>query len=168
MEVRSISVEDENVNEFLDGVISKLRQPRVGFLSAFEIEKLAQISLESLSIQETLLEIEPPINVCGDTHGQFQVLRCLLDEVGWPPQSRYLFLGKSILVISFSVEGSNLSTIGKMESCLRFDTIVQNFTTSIMIKFLIFEISGSSNARKFSFPVKLHQFCNLTVTSRKF
>ncbi|XP_022696783.1 serine/threonine-protein phosphatase PP1-like [Varroa jacobsoni] len=40
-----------------------------------------------------LLYIEPPINIYGDTHGQFFDLQRVLNAGGYPPLSRVLFLG---------------------------------------------------------------------------
>ena len=41
-----------------------------------------------------LLEIEAPIKVFGDTHGQFYDLFRLFDITGWPDDvQKYLFIG---------------------------------------------------------------------------
>merc|ERR1712048_745673 len=48
---------------------------------------------EILLSQESLLELEAPLKVCGDVHGQFHDLLRLLSFGGFPPESSYLFLG---------------------------------------------------------------------------
>ena len=41
-----------------------------------------------------LLEINPPINICGDFHGQFIDLKEVFKSVGTPkPGTHFLFLG---------------------------------------------------------------------------
>jgi serine/threonine-protein phosphatase PP1 catalytic subunit len=43
--------------------------------------------------QEMLLEVEAPLNLCGDVHGQFHDLLRIFENAGFPPQANYLFLG---------------------------------------------------------------------------
>lgn len=43
--------------------------------------------------QPVFLELDAPIKICGDTHGQYYDLIRLFEFGGYPPESNYLFLG---------------------------------------------------------------------------
>ena len=40
-----------------------------------------------------LLNVSAPLVVCGDIHGQYEDLLRHFDQVGYPPDTRFLFLG---------------------------------------------------------------------------
>ena len=50
-------------------------------------------SRDILIDQPMLLELEAPIKVCGDIHGQYYDLLRLFEYGGFPPDSNYIFLG---------------------------------------------------------------------------
>lgn len=87
----------EGVN--IDNVIQKLldlrssRQRRNARLEEKEIIALIHLSRKVFLSQPMLLELEPPLKVCGDIHGQFIDLLRLFDYGKFPPASNYLFLG---------------------------------------------------------------------------
>ncbi|THU52514.1 hypothetical protein C4D60_Mb10t04780 [Musa balbisiana] len=58
-----------------------------------EIRQLCVASKEIFLRQPNLLELEAPIKICGDIHGQYTDLLRLFEYGGYPPHANYLFLG---------------------------------------------------------------------------
>ena len=62
-------------------------------LTENEIRGLCLKSRELFLSQPILLELEAPLKICGDIHGQYYDLLRLFEYGGFPPESNYLFLG---------------------------------------------------------------------------
>lgn len=62
-------------------------------LTENEIKLLCQRVRPIFLAQPMLLELEAPLKICGDVHGQFTDLLRLFEYGGFPPESNYLFLG---------------------------------------------------------------------------
>ncbi|CAH1173808.1 unnamed protein product [Phaedon cochleariae] len=62
-------------------------------ISESDIKALCFNAMKIFMSQPMLLELEAPIKVCGDVHGQFMDLLKLFGFGGFPPESNYLFLG---------------------------------------------------------------------------
>ncbi|XP_072955532.1 serine/threonine-protein phosphatase PP1 isozyme 3-like [Typha angustifolia] len=83
----------------LDDVIRRLldvRKSRPGMqvqLLESEIKQLCVVSRGIFMRQPNLLELEAPLKICGDIHGQYSDLLRLFDYGGLPPEANYLFLG---------------------------------------------------------------------------
>ena len=73
-------------------------------LSENEIKFLISKSKEIFMNQPTFLELESPISVCGDTHGQYPDLLKLFEAGGFPPEANYLFLGDYVDRGKYSLE----------------------------------------------------------------
>ncbi|VDM95516.1 unnamed protein product [Thelazia callipaeda] len=58
-----------------------------------ELLALLDEAKTALQSQGTLIEIDPPVIVCGDIHGQYSDLLRIFDKSGFPPEANYLFLG---------------------------------------------------------------------------
>ncbi|KAL9274244.1 Serine/threonine-protein phosphatase PP1-like protein, partial [Drosera capensis] len=82
----------------LDDIIHRLlevrgRPGKQVQLSDSEIRQLCVVSREIFLRQPNLLELEAPIKICGDIHGQYSDLLRLFEYGGFPPQANYLLLG---------------------------------------------------------------------------
>ncbi|CAG9103906.1 unnamed protein product [Plutella xylostella] len=91
---------DRDTDELnIDNVIKKLlkvRGEKPGMnvqLTEIEIKGLCLKSREIFLSQPILLELEAPLKICGDIHGQYYDLLRLFEYGGFPPESNYLFLG---------------------------------------------------------------------------
>jgi hypothetical protein len=73
-------------------------------LAEHEIRSLILRAREIFLSQAMLLEIQAPIKVCGDVHGQFYDLLRMFEYGGFPPDANYLFLGDYIDRGKYSLE----------------------------------------------------------------
>ena len=85
--------------ERIDGLITKLlglRDKKPGTTCNLSTEDCYFLIEECTTIlinQPALLELEAPIQIVGDIHGQYHDLLRLFEHCGFPPDANYLFLG---------------------------------------------------------------------------
>jgi serine/threonine-protein phosphatase PP1 catalytic subunit len=99
-----------NIELDIDNVIAKLLSVRgekpnkqVNLLES-EIKGLCLKSKDIFMSQPMLLELEAPVKVCGDTHGQYYDLLRLFELGHFPPEANYLFLGDYVDRGKYSIE----------------------------------------------------------------
>ena len=109
---------DSIIQRLLELKKSKLIPKQV--LSENEIKGLCVKSREIFLGQPNLLELEAPIKICGDIHGQFSDLLRLFECGGFPPDSNYLFLGDYVDRGSQSIECICLLLAYKIKYPLNF------------------------------------------------
>ena len=80
-------------------LIEKLIESRKGEicsnvkLSEREVFTVIDKSFPIIQNEPSMLELEPPLYICGDIHGQFYDLLRVFDILKYPPESKFLFLG---------------------------------------------------------------------------
>ncbi len=83
----------------VDAIIDKLlevRGPKPGRQVQLTEQEIKSLCIQSRDIfinQPILLELEAPIKIVGDVHGQYYDLLRLFEYGGFPPEANYLFLG---------------------------------------------------------------------------
>jgi len=83
----------------VDGVINQcleIRKSKPGKLvqlSEGQLKALCTTAREVFLSQSSLLELEAPVTLCGDIHGQYHDLLRIFEYGGFPPETNYLFLG---------------------------------------------------------------------------
>jgi len=104
----SLSIFGENGFEEIDQEhewkIVKEHLLREGRLDKQSALSLIDRTIEHLEQLPNLLELEAPITICGDIHGQFFDLVNLLERTGDPRDVKYLFLGDYVDRGDFSTE----------------------------------------------------------------
>merc|ERR1711971_392035 len=83
----------------IDNIIQRLlevrgsRPGKTVQMTEAEVRGLCLKSRELFLQQPILLELEAPLKICGDIHGQYTDLLRLFEYGGFPPEANYLFRG---------------------------------------------------------------------------
>lgn len=86
---------EESNKRFAEGFIKQILSCKgvSKHIKSMDILRLAFICKKIFESQNRLVEIDGPVRICGDIHGQFPDLIRLFTQGGFPPDSNYLFLG---------------------------------------------------------------------------
>ncbi len=83
----------DNLDKFITFMLSYQRSDKFLDISPNWIIFLCQEALKIFASQPMLIELEAPVNICGDIHGQYIDLLRLFKIGLHPPEVNYLFLG---------------------------------------------------------------------------
>ena len=91
--------ENEDINNRISQLMEKLIESKKGAycldirISEREVFTVIDKVYPLIEKEESMLELEPPIYICGDVHGQFYDLLRVFEIFKYPPESKFLFLG---------------------------------------------------------------------------
>uniref|UniRef100_A0AC34GFB4 Serine/threonine-protein phosphatase n=1 Tax=Panagrolaimus sp. ES5 TaxID=591445 RepID=A0AC34GFB4_9BILA len=99
-----MSLANQGTNEvdtsWLDGIIEKLNslynRLDVGIVNIMTLDEIVAILTfvtKIINQEGSLVEVEIPIKVIGDIHGQYQDMHKLFDLIGRVPEQKMMFLG---------------------------------------------------------------------------
>ena len=94
--------ENFNKNNPIDIILEKLinidktKPEYLVNLKREEIDYIIYNSLKIIKEEKALIELEAPIRICGDIHGQYFDLLNIFESYGYPSQYNYLFLGNYV------------------------------------------------------------------------
>ena len=86
-----------NIDMIIDKLLSVRGKPgkRVD-LKEEEIKFIIDKSLPIIKEEKVLVELEAPLHICGDIHGQYYDLLRIFEHCGYPGEYNYLFLGNYV------------------------------------------------------------------------
>jgi hypothetical protein len=74
-------------------IASKILSGKLHEILQREIASLCGLAIKVFAKQHMLLDLDVPITICGDIHGQFDDLVKIFETCNYPPNTNYLFLG---------------------------------------------------------------------------
>src|SRR6478609_3645335 len=99
-----------SIGDVVDATLLHLlpqREKRPGKLTQLPESYVIALCLQIREVfanENVLLRLKAPIVIAGDTHGQYEDLLRIFEVAGYPPKTRYLFLGDYVDRGKYSVE----------------------------------------------------------------
>ena len=92
---KDLAVLEQDVDRCIAELLSASHSPPGTEVNLAEdsLIKIVRAAREVFLLQPMMLEVSAPINICGDTHGQYSDLLRLFEIGGFPPDTNYIFMG---------------------------------------------------------------------------
>jgi len=90
-QAKNVQKVDESLKKLL--AVKGNKQGKMVILKEDEVRAILAEAKRIFSAQPSLLELDGPIKVVGDIHGQYYDLLRLFEKCQFPPDNNYLFLG---------------------------------------------------------------------------
>jgi len=150
----------------VDGIIDKCLEARgqkpgkLVQITEGQMKALNTACREVYMSQSVLLELEAPLKICGDVHGQYHDLLRLFEYGGFPPESNYIFLGDYVDRGKQSLETITLMFAYKAKFPENFFTLRGNHECASITR-----IYGFYDECKRRYNIKMwKQFCDVFNT----
>ncbi|CAK0805657.1 unnamed protein product [Prorocentrum cordatum] len=93
MEDADSDIDFEGIVKYMTKAKGKGPSAKIKLPSEVEVRQICHLVGEIFMSQDSYLDLEAPIKICGDIHGQYHDLLRMFEMGGFPPESNYLFLG---------------------------------------------------------------------------
>ncbi|KAF7233183.1 hypothetical protein EG68_06844 [Paragonimus skrjabini miyazakii] len=147
-----LSPEELNqINQYIDRLWqTREKGGKSGMLTEEEMISICQRARPIFLSQPNLLDLQGPLKICGDIHGQYSDLLHLFELCGKPDKINYLFLGDYVDRGRHSLETISLLLCYKLKYPCRFFLLRGNHETQSVTR-----IYGFFDECKRRFSVKL-------------
>ncbi|XP_023219056.1 serine/threonine-protein phosphatase PP1-like [Centruroides sculpturatus] len=149
-----------NVDKVIEQLLSVRTTPRKQVqLPEYQIRQLCHVSREIFLQQPMLVELEAPVNIVGDIHGQYSDLLRHFDKTGYPPDANYLFLGDYVdrgkqsleticLVLAYKIKyPNNFFLLRGNHECASINRWLIKITSLVFYLFIISLLFGFSSSQ---------------------
>ena len=125
-----------------------------------EIKFVIDKSLPIIKDQKVLVELEAPLKICGDIHGQYYDLLRIFEHCGYPNEYNYLFLGNYVDFGKQSLEVICVLLCYKIKYPNKITLLRGNHESSVKNRIYGFydECKRRYNVRKWKYFIELFDY----------